>query len=78
MIEDQYLEPTGLLPLGEAELFVAPTAEYFVGLAMSDSFDNVTPAVTTRLEDDADGVMRHYGYLPKDESGSWWADVPYS
>ncbi|MEW6910346.1 hypothetical protein [Trueperella pyogenes] len=76
MIEDQYLEPTGLLPLGEAELFVAPTAEYFVGLAMSDSFDNVAPAATTPLKDVVDGDIRHYGYLPKDESGSWWADVP--
>ncbi|MEW6872017.1 hypothetical protein V3M41_00320 [Trueperella pyogenes] len=76
MIEDQYLEPTGLLPPGEAELFVAPTAEYFVGLAMSDSFDNVAPAATTPLKDVVDGDMRHYGYLPKDESGSWWADVP--
>ena len=66
IIDDQYLEPTGLLPLGEAELLVAPTAEHFDGLAAGDSIDNVAPAATTRLDKGADndmkGVLRAGGY----------------
>ncbi|OKL46245.1 amidase domain-containing protein [Boudabousia marimammalium] len=55
IVEDKYLEPTGLLPLDEAESLVDPTSDYFKA-EKSDSnpdFTGVTPASIERTTDSA-------------------------
>lgn len=62
---DQYLEPTGLLPLGEAESLVIPEAEYFDNTSRESPFSDITPASTERtdnLGNDEKGVLRAGGY----------------
>lgn len=64
LTSDEFLEPTGLLPLSEAESLVKEDSEYFTHTIGSANFSDLTPAATHRpvTVDAHDKIATRGGY----------------